>query len=162
MVNTLSEVPNSYGFMGKRAHINYPLYRETAEREKVIGRCFSLLRVSARELPRHSPTLKNKLCNQPYSRLPSVLPIISWTATKGVRTEVWVWLQSPRFVPTAMFLGDTRLAADRADMRLLLTRFTLIVQLVERLPRQWRRSVVRVHFGVLMLVLRCGNALCFP
>lgn len=41
MVNTLSEVPNSYGFMGKRAHINYPLYRETAEREKVIGRCFS-------------------------------------------------------------------------------------------------------------------------
>ena len=40
MVNTLSEVPNSYGFMGKRAHINYPLYRETAEHEKVIGRCY--------------------------------------------------------------------------------------------------------------------------
>lgn len=95
MVNTLSEVPNSYGFMGKRAHINYPLYRETAEREKVIGRCFPLLRVSERELwcilPRELP---------PHSKISCVSTLLTatirpyrlrcfdeWTATKGVRTE---------------------------------------------------------------------------
>lgn len=39
-------------------------------------------------------------------------------------------------MPTALFLGDTRLAADRADMRLLPTHFlnAPIVQLAEHHP----------------------------
>ena len=47
-----------------------------------------LLRVSARELPRHSPTLKNKLCNQPYSRLPIAVVYLRGSRKIGLPLKV--------------------------------------------------------------------------
>ena len=154
--------------MGKRAHNIYPLYREIAVRQKVIGSAFSnaasvsegVSQPKISEIDKHRTPLhsKKEVVWQPYSRLPCA-PHAWLTLVLGLPIKVW-----------ERKCGCGCCGQLWALLLLLPTRFyrevIVVMACTEFVPiYKWSIQtnwVVRFHASPLMLVLRCSNALCFP